>query len=173
MPVTVVLDRLRSAFNVGNVFRLAEATRVECVVTCGYTATPPHAKLARTARGCDAVVPFRHVADAVTALRELRAVGYTLYGVETAARARPAWETEFAFPAAVVLGNEALGVSAEALAVCDHLVDLPCLGAKNSINVGNCAAVVLYAAFRQWLGQCPQLQQRLRAADHALPPDRA
>jgi len=152
MPCVVVLDRLRSAYNVGNVFRLAEATRVTRILTCGYTATPPHPKLAKTACGCDGLVPCTHVSDAVTALRGLREDRTTVYGVETVEGASSVWETDFRFPMAIVLGNEALGISPEALELCDEFVELPCYGVKNSINVGNCAAVVLYEALQQWCG---------------------
>ncbi|OGV61754.1 MAG: hypothetical protein A3K19_00090 [Lentisphaerae bacterium RIFOXYB12_FULL_65_16] len=151
LPVVVVLDSLRSAFNVGNIFRLAEATRVERIVTCGCTATPPHPKLAKTARGCDASVPCRHVDTAAVALDELHQQGYAVYGVETAATAEVIWKAAWRLPAAIVFGNEALGISHEALARCDGFVRLPCFGTKNSINVGNCAAVVLYQVLGQWL----------------------
>jgi 23S rRNA (guanosine2251-2'-O)-methyltransferase len=150
LPITVVLDRLRSAYNVGNIFRLAEAVRAERVVTCGYNATPPHPKLARTACGCDRLVPCEHHACAAEAIQTLRAAGYWICALETAVGAPTVWDLSCRFPAALVFGNEALGVSAEALAQCDAVVRLPALGIKNSINVGNCAAVVLYEVWRQW-----------------------
>jgi 23S rRNA (guanosine2251-2'-O)-methyltransferase len=153
LPVTLVLDRLRSAFNVGNIFRLAEALRAERIVTCGYTATPPHPKLAKTARGCDLLVPCEHHASAGAAVQALRDAGYWVCAVETAVGAAAVWDVPFRFPAALVFGNEALGVSADALAHCHAVACLPALGVKNSINVGNCAAVVLYEAWRQWLRQ--------------------
>ncbi len=151
LPVTLVLDRLRSAFNVGNIFRLAEATRAAGIVACGYTAAPPHPKLEKTARGCAELVPCTRAPDAATAVAELRRAGCTVYAVETVVGARPVWEQAFRFPAAFVLGNEALGIAPEALAGCDAVVCLPCFGRKNSVNVGNCAAVVLYTCLRQWL----------------------
>lgn len=155
LPVTVVLDRLRSAHNVGNVFRLVEAVRGEGIVACGYTAMPPHPKLAKTARGCDELVPCRHAETAADAVRALRAAGRRVYAVETVEGAEPVWDVRFVFPCALVLGNEALGVSPEALALCDGHLCLPALGVKNSINVGNCAAVALFAALRQWLERNP------------------
>ncbi len=151
LPVTVVLDRLRSAHNVGNIFRLVEAVRGEGIVACGYTAMPPHPKLAKTARGCDELVPCRHAETAAEAVRALQAAGRRVYSVETVEGAEPVWDVRFAFPCALVLGNEALGVSPEALALCDGHLCLPALGVKNSINVGNCAAVALFAVLRQWL----------------------
>jgi tRNA G18 (ribose-2'-O)-methylase SpoU len=153
LPVTLVLDRLRSAFNVGNILRVADAVRVSEVVTCGYTATPPHPKLAKTARGCDRIVPCRHAEDATAVLADYRARGVCVYGVETVAAARSFWTPEYRFPSVLVFGNEALGLSQGALAACDEFVSLPAFGQKNSINVGNCAAVVLYEVLRQWLAR--------------------
>lgn len=150
LPVTLVLDRLRSAYNVGNLFRVAEATRVERIIACGYTAAPPHPKLSKTARGCDELVACEQQPDAISAIMQLKQQGYTIYGLETAAQATLYWEAKISFPAALVLGNEALGISGEALAECDEFLYLPALGAKNSINVGNCGAVALYECLRQW-----------------------
>jgi tRNA G18 (ribose-2'-O)-methylase SpoU len=149
-PLTLVLDRLRSAHNVGNIFRLAEAVRAERIVTCGYTATPPHPKLAKTARGCELLVPCEHRPSAAAAVLALRGAGYWVCALETAVGAAAVWDVAFRFPAALVLGNEALGVDADALAQCDAVACLPALGVKNSINVGNSAAVALYEAWRQW-----------------------
>lgn len=150
MPVTVVLDRLRSAFNVGNIFRVAEALRAAEIIACGYTAHPPHPKVEKTARGCDRLVSCRHAETAVQAVCELRSRGVAVYAVETVEGAMSVWEAQLRFPAALVMGNEALGVSAEVLAQCDGAIALPRFGCKNSINVGNCAAVVLYSAARLW-----------------------
>lgn len=151
LPVVLVLDRLRSAFNVGNIFRLAEATRAEKIIVCGYTAAPPHPKLEKTARGCDRLVACEHAASVLEAIAKLRRDGYTIYVVDTVDGACAVWDAVIRFPAAFVLGNEALGVESDALAQCHGAVCLPCFGVKNSINVGNCAAVVLYEALRQWL----------------------
>ena len=83
LPVVLILDRLRSAYNVGNIFRVAEAARVEEIAACGYTACPPHEKLEKTARGCDKLVPCRHFETTTDAVGEYRGRGYAIYGVET------------------------------------------------------------------------------------------
>lgn len=158
LPLVLVLDFLRSAHNVGNIFRIAEATRVEKIYACGYTPSPPHRKLLKTARGCDQMVPCQATADAASAIAALRGEGYTIYGIETVSGASCYSETTFRFPAAFVLGNEALGLCEGTLALCDFFVKLPVLGQKNSINVGNCAAVVVYEALRQWLKVTPGSQ---------------
>ncbi len=149
IPVAVILDRLRSAFNVGNIFRLAEASAIREVVTCGYTAAPPHPKLAKTARGCEERVNHRHFQTGAEAVAAMHAEGYHVYAVETLETSATIWDADIRCPAAFLLGNEALGVSAEALRMVDGAVRLPCFGWKNSVNVGNCAAVVLYEMRRR------------------------
>ncbi len=153
--MVIVLDMLRSAHNTGNIFRLADAVQAECIYACGYTPCPPHDKLAKTARGCDETVPCRHFDTAADALRELRSQGYTCYGVDTVVGAECYYDAQFSFPAAFVLGNEALGISQEALELCHSFVQLPAAGLKNSINVGNCGAVVLFEALRQYKTRQP------------------
>lgn len=145
MKLCLILDRLRSAHNTGNLFRIAEALGAE-IVGCGYTPMPPHPKLAKTAMGTDLTVPCRSMPDAVSAIRMLRAEGYRMIlAAEPGPESVFAWEKEYEFPLAIVFGNEALGVSPEALAEVDGLIGLPMLGQKASINVGNAAAAILYA----------------------------
>ena len=147
--IHVVLDKLRSAHNVGNIFRLAEAVGAIEVVCCGYTATPPHPKLEKTAMGTDKTVPCRWFPDGASAILQLKQEGCRRVAVETVVGAVAAWD--FPVPEqdiALVFGNEALGISEEALALCDTFIQLPMFGGKSSINVGNCAAVVLYLLVR-------------------------
>jgi tRNA G18 (ribose-2'-O)-methylase SpoU len=150
-----VLDNLRSAFNVGSIFRLADAARAAEVVPCGYTAFPPHHKLEQTSLGTTDSVPWRRFDDVTSALADLRAKGIQIVGVETARGASPYHRFEYNFPVALVLGNEALGVSEAALRMCDAVVEIPVFGYKNSINVATAAAVVLYGMLRQgnWLDE--------------------
>jgi 23S rRNA (guanosine2251-2'-O)-methyltransferase len=145
--ITIVLDRLRSAHNTGNIFRIAEAVGAKEIIACGYTPAPPHPKLEKTAMGTDKMVKcrqFKTSLEAVTALRE-EGVKMVL-AVETVENAISAWDKEYEYPLALVLGNEALGINEDTIAVCDGAVNLPMFGKKESINVGNCAAVVLYSA---------------------------
>ena len=145
MKLCLILDRLRSAHNTGNIFRIAEALGAE-IVACGYTPAPPHPKLAKTAMGTDLTVPCRTMPDAASAIRMLRSEGYRMIlAAEQGPESVFAWEKNYEFPLAVVFGNEALGVSPEALAEVDGLIGLPMLGQKASINVGNAAAAILYA----------------------------
>ncbi len=146
LDIVLILDRLRSAHNTGNIFRLAEAVGARGIIACGYTPAPPHPKLAKTAMGADALVPCRVMPDAATAVRAVRAEGAAeILALECVPGSPEVWEHEYRFPLALVIGNEALGVSEAALALCDGAVQLPMFGAKASINVGNAVAACLYA----------------------------
>ena len=146
MPeICFILDRLRSAHNVGNIFRIAEALQAR-IVCCGYTPAPPHPKLAKTAMGTDLTVPCQVMPTAADAIAALRKAGYQqILAAEDMPGSVFAWEMEYRFPLAVVFGNEALGVSPEALQLVDGVIGLPMLGEKASINVGNAAAAIGYA----------------------------
>lgn len=143
--ITLVLDRLRSAHNTGNIFRIAEAVGAK-IICCGYTPAPPHPKLEKTAMGADKMVPCRTFATSLEAVNALRAEGYAqIVAAEPVEGAMEAWEAEYKFPLAIVFGNEALGVAEDTLQAVDRCVALPMLGEKASINVGNSAAAILYA----------------------------
>jgi tRNA G18 (ribose-2'-O)-methylase SpoU len=146
MEITIILDRLRSAHNTGNIFRIADAVAAKEIICCGYTPAPPHPKLAKTAMGAEQNVKFRHFDSSADAVQALRLEGVRqILAVESGLQGTCAWEKEYMFPLAIVFGNEALGISKETIQLCDGIVNLPMFGMKSSINVGNCAAAVLYA----------------------------
>ncbi len=143
--ITIVLDRLRSAFNVGNIFRIADAVGAKEIICCGYTATPPHPKLEKSAMGADKMVKSRHFPSAKEAIIQLKKEGIEcVCAVDTLENAKLASEFNYPAKVAIVLGNEALGIQNETLEVCDEAICLPMFGEKKSINVGNCAAVILF-----------------------------
>jgi 23S rRNA (guanosine2251-2'-O)-methyltransferase len=149
-PIYIILDNLRSAFNVGSIFRLCDAMRVSGLFLCGYTAFPPHVKLDKTSLGTIDYVPwekFESTADAVARLRER---GVAVWAAETASGAVSYDTAEYPSPLGLVFGNEALGVSREVLELCDGLVEIPLYGFKNSINVAASCAVVGFAALSCW-----------------------
>ncbi|MFA6108943.1 MAG: RNA methyltransferase [Candidatus Latescibacterota bacterium] len=149
-PLHLVLDHLRSAFNVGSIFRTADTARLASVLTTGYTAHPPHPKLDKTALGVLPYVTTRHFPTTLEAVAFLRDQGIPVWALETTSRSRVYSDLGFPRPVAVVLGNEALGVSGEVLAQCDELIEIPMHGFKNSLNVAAAAAVVVFEVLRQW-----------------------
>ena len=142
----IILDRLRSAHNTGNIFRIAEAVGASEIIACGYTPAPPHPKLEKTAMGTDKLVPCRVFPDAAEAIKTLKQEGYKMIlAAEPGAEEDFAWTRNYEFPLGVIFGNEALGVSQQALELADGRVSLPMAGSKASINVGNAAAAIAYA----------------------------
>lgn len=149
-PLYLVLDNLRSAFNVGSLFRTADTARLAGLLTCGYTAHPPHPKLDKTALGTLAYIPTTHFATTLEAVESLRAQGIAVWGLETTSQSRNHTQVQYPRPLALVLGNEALGVERPVLEVCDELVQIPMYGFKNSLNVAAAGAVVVFEVLRQW-----------------------
>jgi len=150
-PVVVVLDNVRSALNVGSVFRTADAFAVEKIVLCGITAQPPHREILKTALGATDSVTWSYAADPVDAALNLRAEGYLIVGVEQAAGSvlldafEPGTEGRYA----LFFGNEVNGVSDEVLALADACIEIPQAGTKHSLNIAVCVGVVVWEFFRR------------------------
>ena len=144
-PLAVVVHDVRSAYNVGSIFRTADSAGLARVVLSGYTPTPAHRGVAKTALGAQDAVPWAQAPDLDAALAALRAEGYTVAALERAPGAvHPADVPAGAFPLALVLGNEVLGVPSAALAAADLVVGLPQYGAKESLNVSVAFGVAAY-----------------------------
>ena len=144
MPVTVVLDSIRSAFNVGGIFRTAESFGVTGITLCGYTPLPTQAQVARAALGTERNVPWQHVEGTRQAVAALKTDGVRCYALETVADAPDIGDTAWQFPCALLLGNERFGLDAETLAACDAIVRIPSFGRKNSLNVVSAFTLAAY-----------------------------
>jgi tRNA G18 (ribose-2'-O)-methylase SpoU len=152
-PIIVVLDNVRSLYNVGSLFRTADAVRAQEVILCGYTPTPPRPEIEKTALGATESVPWRFVRSCTEALQELRRHGVRIFAVELTTESRPYDSIDATeFPAAFVFGNEIVGIQPEVLALCDAALAIPMYGVKHSLNVAVAAGIVLYAALRCWRG---------------------
>lgn len=152
MPVVLVLDNVRSAFNLGSIWRLAECLGVSKLHLTGYTATPEQAKVSRAALGTEQLVAWEWHAHRDQCLERLRAEGYALYALETSPSAQRL-ET-FTFPerkTALLLGNERYGFESDLLKSCDAVLEIPCWGRKNSLNVAVTAGIAVHELRRQWL----------------------
>lgn len=149
-PVSVILDNLRSAFNVGSIFRTADAARIDRIMPCGYTAHPPHLKLEKTSLGTEKFVRNEYFKDPVQAVRQAKAQGMRVVALETAENAENYTEYRYPKPLCLVLGNEALGISREVMQEVDDAIQIPVFGFKNSLNVANAFSIVVYEVLRQW-----------------------
>ena len=144
-PFTVVADNIRSAFNAGGIFRTADFFGAERLVLCGYTPTPEHPQVTKTALGADGTVPWEHVADVRDAIDRFHAEGRAVYALETADTAHDIATFAPRFPCALLLGNERFGLDPDVVRMADAVLEIPSHGTKNSINVVSAFAVA--AAF--------------------------
>ncbi|MCB5287705.1 MAG: RNA methyltransferase [Candidatus Cloacimonetes bacterium] len=142
--ITVIADNLRSVFNVGSLFRIAECLSLGKLILCGISPTPQHPNMAKTALGTCERVAYSYCESSLDAVLELKRAGHKIYALETAEPSQSVYKAEFDLPLALVVGNEALGIDPQVLSHCDEIVYLPVLGWKNSLNVSVAASVALY-----------------------------
>lgn len=145
-PIVVVLDHVRSLYNVGSVFRSSDAFRIEGVCLCGITAQPPHPEIHKTALGAEESVSwkyFEHTEDAVSWLKQQ---GYKVLAVEQCEGSTMLQDfvRQPEEKYAVVLGNEVKGVQQQVVDMCDGCLEIPQYGTKHSLNVSVTAGIVLW-----------------------------
>lgn len=151
IPLVLVLDNIRSAHNVGSVFRTCDAYRVDKVYLCGFTATPPHKDIRKTALGATDSVEWEHVESALELLSQLKEQGYSIVSIEQTNDSAELKDWKPTGKTAIVLGNEVAGVQQELIDQGDLCVELEQHGTKHSLNVSVCAGIVIWYAFG-WLG---------------------
>ena len=135
LPLTVVLNNVRSLYNVGSIFRTSDGLGAEKLWLCGITGHPPHPQLDKTALGAEKKVAWEHHPDVYYVLEKMQEEGYEIVLLEQTDRSIPLDECEFAAPVCLVLGNEIEGVSEKLLSLCDRSVEIEMDGLKNSLNV--------------------------------------
>ena len=150
LPLRFVLDQIRSAQNVGSVFRTADAFRLHGLDLCGYTARPPHRDILKTALGATDHVEWVGHEHTVETVRGLQNQGIQVMALEQAsgAMALEDWSPDRHEKWAVVLGNEVRGCAPEVLAAVDGVLEIPQFGVKHSLNVSVAAGMVCWQAFR-------------------------
>ena len=146
LPLIVVLDDVRSMYNVGSVFRTSDTFRVEAVYLCGISCTPPATEIHKTALGAEDSVAWRYFKTALEAVDELKKAGYTVFSVEQVEHSTKlqTFEPQRGHKYAVVLGNEVKGVHQEVVDASDGCLEIPQLGTKHSMNVSVTAGIIIY-----------------------------
>ena len=152
LPVAIVLDNVRSLYNVGAFFRTADAARIAKLWLCGITGRPPKRAIAKTALGAEETVPWEHAWEPVPVIRSLRESGHEIAAVETSVHAVDLFDWSPRFPVCVVFGHEVEGIRPEVAELCDTHVRIPMLGAKHSLNVATAGGVVVYELLRKYRG---------------------
>ena len=141
---------MRSAFNVGSIFRTAEAARAAHLHLCGITPYPPNVQLDRTALGAAFRVPSTHYRQTREAILALRTAGVRIHAVEIDWRSRSLRDTPLPQPGALVFGHEVAGIDPEILELADEIVALPMWGRKNSLNVAVTCGIAVFETIARW-----------------------
>ena len=146
IPLIVVLDDVRSMYNVGSVFRTSDAFRVSSIFLCGITACPPHAEIHKTALGAEDTVEWKHFDDTMDAVTELKAEGYHIFSIEQCQGSTMLQDVilEADKKYAVILGNEVKGVKQDVVDASDACIEIPQFGTKHSLNVSTTAGMVIW-----------------------------
>jgi 23S rRNA (guanosine2251-2'-O)-methyltransferase len=147
-PVIAVLENVRSAYNVGSVFRTADAFLIEAIYITGYTARPPHKEIKKTALGAEETVDWKYFPKAVEAIEYLKQDGYKVFAVEQVENSISLEKFDPNGKMAVIFGNEVTGVEQSTIALCDGTIEIPQLGMKHSLNIATAAGVVLWELVR-------------------------
>ena len=150
LPVAVLLDNVRSLYNVGAFFRTADAVRLEKLYLCGITGRPPKRAISKTALGAEETVPWEHTWEPVALVETVRARGYEIAAVETALHSVDLFDWSPRFPVCLIFGHEVEGIRPEISACCDTHVRIPMLGAKHSLNVATAGGITIYELLRKY-----------------------
>jgi tRNA G18 (ribose-2'-O)-methylase SpoU len=150
LPVTVVMDNIRSLNNVGSVFRTSDAFRIEKIVLCGFTATPPHNEIHKTALGAEDSVDWEHSEDTADAVMKLKSEGYVICSIEQVDKSimLPEFEISKENKYALVFGNEVKGVQQKIVDISDFAIEIPQEGTKHSLNISVSAGIVLWEFYK-------------------------
>ncbi len=149
-PIYAILENIRSAYNVGSMFRTADALHLSRLYICGYSAFPPHKMITKTALGAEHSVPWEKQADAPALARSLQDQGMQIAVLEQTTDAVDIWDADLRFPVCFVVGNEVQGVSDELVAAADLCLQVPMMGVKQSLNVATAFGVVGFELARRW-----------------------
>ena len=150
LPVSILLDNVRSLYNVGSFFRTADAAGIQKLYLSGITGRPPKSAITKTALGAEESVIWEHSWDAVSMLQAIRERGHEIAAIETSVHAVDLFDWTPRFPVCVVFGHEVEGLQPAVSALCDTHVRIPMLGAKHSLNVATAGGVVVYELLRKY-----------------------
>ena len=143
-PLYLILEDVYDTYNIGGLFRLADALAVEKVYLCGQMEIPPNSRIQKASIGTYKVVPWEYKKSAREAIRELKKNKVEVIAVEQDKRSVAYTEAKYSFPLALIVGNETTGVKPETLKLCDQIVEIPMWGINKSLNVIVSAAIVGY-----------------------------
>ena len=156
--IYVLLEDIRSTYNVGSVFRTCDAAGINSLFLTGITAYPPHPKLNKTALGSLSFVKWQWYEDPVKIITNLKAKGIHLIALESDRNAPSIFAADLSFPCCLVFGNEVTGISKQAQMLCDQTLTIPQVGKKESLNISIAVGIAIYEARRKSL-LCPLINK--------------
>ena len=150
IQVAVILDNIRSQHNIGSVFRTADAFRIERILLCGITATPPNREMQKTALGATETVAWEYHENTLQAVEQLKKDGYAILAIEQTDNSQPLekFDPNKFEKFALVFGNEVNGVNEEIVKEADGCIEIPQFGTKHSFNISVTAGIVLWHVFQ-------------------------
>lgn len=150
-PVTIICDNVLDTYNVGSIFRLADAVAAEKVMLCGATLTPPNSRIKKASINTTGWVNWEYLPSAKEAVEKLKAAypGMQIIAVEQDGRSVPFHKARYVFPLAIIVGNETSGVTPEVLDMADIIVEMPMWGINTSLNVMVSSGIILYEIMKQ------------------------
>ena len=150
LPISILVENVRSVHNVGSIFRSADGFGAEKIYLSGYTAHPPREDLHKTALGAEDAVPWEYFKNPLDAATVIKKQGIPLILIEQTKQSKSMYEIDWKFPVCFIVGNEVSGVSEELSAMADIHVELPMRGVKQSLNVSVATGVVGYEFSRYY-----------------------
>ncbi len=152
IPLTVILEDIRSLNNIGSVFRTADAFIVENIILTGFTACPPHREIQKTALGATETVNWEYKKTTKEAIIELKKKGYKIAAIEQVTNSVHLNDFNISRnqPLAIVLGNEVKGVAQETINNCDFCIEVPQFGTRHSLNISVCSGIIIWELFNKY-----------------------
>ena len=145
LPVYVVLNSIRSSYNVGSIFRTSDGAMIEKLYICGYTPYPPKKEVLKTALGSQESVDWEYIKDPVEVVRKLKAEGVKICALEQTDKSIPHYSLQKeSFPLCLIMGNEISGVNQELIDLCDYSLEIPQYGIKQSLNVAVAYGIAIF-----------------------------
>ena len=150
-PIYIILDNVMDTYNVGSIFRLADAVAAEKIILCGETETPPHTRIKKASINTTEWVEWQYFANAKIAISNLKSQisNLRVIAIEQDEKSIPYDKNDYQFPIALVVGHETHGVSKEVLNLCDQIVEIPMWGVNKSLNVVVSLGITLFKAMEK------------------------
>lgn len=149
-PVVVVLDNVRSLYNVGSIFRTSDAAGVDKIYLCGITGKPPRTEIHKSALGAENSVPWEYREETLETVVELKQQGYKIVVLEHTDQRQNFQRTDYEFPLCLVVGHEITGVADSVVEIADMAVEIPMFGVKQSLNVSVAFGITIYEIIKHF-----------------------